>query len=597
MEKNDHLCNVITSFHPIYIASLSLTNWRENMRMDTRDIVLILITSMFLLPMVPPVTGDGMPVYTYVKDDEEARTLYSSTFESRQLANVELLNSTHQRIDLFLSIFSLEPTQNLTVLVPFREKPLEVSMTNGTDSDFLDENGYDRIKDQWRKQDLKETSKRFGHRMGNSLKDLGTCTTTTPLGLITLHVAESYSYESGGGKGFGSLSDEASGGDDVNKEVKEVSHYQFDGATVTIYSVSANATLEDFISVVDLGTLPTITREVVEEYKDQYVAVIDSMPSPPINEVDYKWLNDAMPRTMEALKVLFRSNDRISYTQAYENVIEYCVDGLNEMVEDKNALYNRTGILIDDNNYLEDWGNIDEFLYDDWVWRYEGYRDPFDLRNKIESLIFAVYGFTDFEGNTLSVTTELNEGKLYFPLGTSKGWDNSIADTIIIMKVGEERSLDLSIDTKYSAFVGDDHCYIVEYFHANPGEDLEADIEDVRFSEKVSSSTSKFIHYNTSWFPIFGAILLEVLLWFFLLWAFSRASRENKNMKVATGRHLLMGTLGVMISAPVTYIIFVRDPFSGRIVIEDKDKQRIYNLSFIAFFSINSFLFIWRLAA
>ena len=59
----------------------------------------------------------------------------------------------------------------------------------------------------------------------------------------------------------------------------------------------------------------------------------------------------------------------------------------------------------------------------------------------------------------------------------------------------------------------------------------------------------------------------------------------------------ILSPLKVMISAPVTYMIFVRDPFSGRIVIEKKDEQRIYNLSFILFFTINSLLFVWRLAA
>ena len=103
------------------------------------------ILSLILFTYLPPVLGDGMPVYSYVKDKAEAEKLYGTTFESRQLANVEYLNSTHQRIDLFLSIFSLDPRENLTVLVPFRQLPEEVDMEKGNDSDFLEANDYDEI--------------------------------------------------------------------------------------------------------------------------------------------------------------------------------------------------------------------------------------------------------------------------------------------------------------------------------------------------------------------------------------------------------------------------------------------------------------------
>ena len=88
-------------------------------------LISFLMVSMYLLPEA---AGDGAPLYpTYQKAEEEV-DLYGSTYESRQLASVEVLNSTHQRIDLFLSIFSLDPGNNLTVIVPFRELPLDVSI-------------------------------------------------------------------------------------------------------------------------------------------------------------------------------------------------------------------------------------------------------------------------------------------------------------------------------------------------------------------------------------------------------------------------------------------------------------------------------------
>jgi hypothetical protein len=335
--------------------------------------------------------------------------------------------------------------------------PLEVNMEKGMDSEFLEDHNYEKIKEKARKQDLGRTTKRFGERTGNTLKDLGTSAVTTPLGLISIHVAQSYSVEDSDYKGFGAVEDTAGGGEAANKEVEEVSHYEFDGASVSIYSVSANATLEDFISVVDLGTLPTITREVVEEYKEHFVAVIETEPSPPIPELEYRWMNNAMPNTIDGLKDLFLREESISYTRAQEIIVEKCMEGLNEIYDNREELRSTMGINISDDYQLENWGHIDHYLSGTWGWEYADWNTPFDLLSKMESLIFSVYGFTDFEGHTLSVTTELNEGKLYFPLGTSKGWDNPISETIIIMKANKGTSLDTNIDPMYSAFMDGGH--------------------------------------------------------------------------------------------------------------------------------------------
>jgi hypothetical protein len=95
------------------------------------------------------------------------------------------------------------------------------------------------------------------------------------------------------------------------------------------------------------------------------------------------------------------------------------------------------------------------------------------------------------------------------------------------------------------------------------------------------------------WAPLFVAFLAEILLWFFLLWIFKSISEDRKDMKVATGRNLLIGILNVLISAPITYIFFVRDPLSGRIDMEDREQRRIYNFSYVSYLGINVFLLIW----
>jgi len=472
------------------------------MRDGLGKVILALAVCLFLVPILPPVSGDGMPVYTYVKDEQEAGALYGNTFESRQLANVEVLNSTHQRIDLFLSIFSLEPKENLTVLVPFRERPIEVEMEKGTDSAFLDRFDYGTIMNESRKQDLGATSGRFGERTGNGLKDVSTSAITTPIGAVSLYVAKNYALQGSSGKGSDSIGTLDEGDQNaVRGEVEEIAHYEFDGASVLVYSVSANATLEDFVSVVDLGTLPAITREVMEEYKDQYVAVIETEPSPPVPADEYEWMMAAMPDTMELLIDRFRSVRKVTYSEAREMVVDFSYDGFNEIVKKAEYLPEWLGIEFEDSMTLKGFGDIGYYFNEKWGWEEYWGNTPLDLREKMESLIFAVYGFTDFLGHILSVTTEMNDGKLYFPLGTSKGWDNPISQTVVIMRTGKGSSLELNIEPDHKAFLGDEHCYIFEFKDANPGTDVEASIKDAGLGERAGASFSKFINAITPWAP------------------------------------------------------------------------------------------------
>lgn len=533
------------------------------------------ILSLILFTYLPPVLGDGMPVYTYVKDHDEAEELYGTTFESRQLANVQYLNSTHQRIDLFLSIFSLDPRENLTVLVPFRELPEEVKMERENDSDFLENHDYDRIIEQSRKQDLARTSGRFAERTGNSLMDLGTSAVTTPLGALSLYVARTYHLDSGNGRGYGEM-DAAGGGESASKdEVEEVSHYEFDGASVSVYSLSANATLEDFLSVVDLGTIPTVTRDVVEEYREQYVAVIETIPSPPIPSEDFDWMTEMMPETMERLKISFTNIKTVSYERAREEILWNSYQGYREIVDSGQDIPELSGLDV------EDW-------YDHYyMWEYESWHTPLGILEKMESLIYSVYGFTDFAGHTLSITTRLDDGKLYFPLGTSKGWDNPIQKTIIIASVPKDSSLDSNIDPDHKAFMGTSHYYIFEFFDDNPSEDLEASINDAAISERASSSFSKLIHINTYWAPLLFALLFEIFLWFLLMWVVKVSTGGGAGIRILSGRNLMISISNLIVSAPITYIFSVEEPFTGKKHITDPAEIRMFRLVYGYFLAIN----------
>ncbi|MBN1389735.1 MAG: hypothetical protein JXA22_03725, partial [Candidatus Thermoplasmatota archaeon] len=242
--------------------------------------------------------------------------------------------------------------------------------------------------------------------------------------------------------------------------------------------------------------------------------------------------------------------------------------------------------------------DMDQYEIDEWYdhmdrWEWDHYYTPFDILGKMESLIFAVYGFTDFQGHTLSVTTLLDEGDLYFPLGTSKGWENPIQETIIIARVPKGRSLEPNLAPSHSAFMDDGHYYIFEYFDANPEDDLEASIENAAFSERLSSSASRFIHWNTVWASLLFAVIFELLLWLFLLKLTAKASSDNIRFRTFTKRNLAVASLNLVISAPVAYLFIVEDPFSGKRHIEDDLERRIYKMTYLSFIVLNFVLMLW----
>jgi hypothetical protein len=58
---------------------------------------------MVIVPLLPAVAADGMPMYAEADfEGDDPDEAFTSIFESRQLAEVELLNDTHERINLFL---------------------------------------------------------------------------------------------------------------------------------------------------------------------------------------------------------------------------------------------------------------------------------------------------------------------------------------------------------------------------------------------------------------------------------------------------------------------------------------------------------------
>jgi len=530
--------------------------------------------SFVLVPFLGPVLGDGMAFYpSYVKDKDELEELYGSTYESRQLANVVLLDDDQQRIDLFLSLFSLKPGNNMTLLVPFRELPTDVKVEQMKDRDFLDSIGYSRIKMEADKQDLGKNMGRLSSRTGDWLQRGVVSASFTPIAGIGLYIEDNYELSySGRGKGLG-FGDSAGSldenGDDTikKKEVEKIDTYDFDGVSISVYSVSENATMEDFTEGIELEGLPQMTKETLEEYKGHYAVTIDSETVPPIDPDEYAMMNALMPGTMGEWTQRIKAQPKV--------IDEYIV---HDMVQELSYLgFKEIHDTGDDLAQLSElYGKVWRPQWDaeEWLNDYRWDRDyhfmelispgstPFDIMKDLSDITYTVYGFTPFNGTVISVTTSLDVGNIYFPLGTSDSWSNPIAHTVVVVKMDKGMSFDPNIVPDAKAFIDGDRYYLFDFPMDNPEDDLHGSIGSTRTMESFSAAASEAVYGTYSWVSVLIALLLYLLFWFLLLKAsylLLGATRDGKRCKALTGRNLLFALLAMLITAPGVHLLFRKD--------------------------------------
>ncbi|NIP33542.1 MAG: hypothetical protein GWN18_01285, partial [Thermoplasmata archaeon] len=87
-------------------------------------------------------------------------------FESHQLAQVEKVSDTHQKIHLFLSVYSLEPGDNLSVIVPLRTLPEDITGRPMQETHFREEFRISKAEELVIKQDPDEAWGKVGHHAG-----------------------------------------------------------------------------------------------------------------------------------------------------------------------------------------------------------------------------------------------------------------------------------------------------------------------------------------------------------------------------------------------------------------------------------------------
>jgi hypothetical protein len=261
------------------------------------------------------------------------------------------------------------------------------------------------------------------------------------------------------------------GGGDSYEIPKPVQHYEFDGFSIDVYGVTSGPSLGRYLEEKGLTTSQLMQ---LDKYINQYVAVIESKTKPPIDEKYFSLLKRHAPDTLE-----------------------YLIDEL-ESDPEKN-----------DKEIARLKGRLRSELYSE-------YRDYYELEldEYVFDLVDAVFGKTNFDGEVLNILLPLDEGKMFFPLGTSGGWENKIGDIDILFKVPEDTAL--SLPSSKHAYFENSHWYLIQMQNANPDFDLESELESTDSSEKDEMERAGFIYDNRTNIGLLIVIISLFLFWFMI---------------------------------------------------------------------------------
>ncbi|UCC92741.1 MAG: hypothetical protein JSW25_08770 [Thermoplasmata archaeon] len=476
------------------------------------------VVSMLLLTVMPGVAGDGMPAYRIVDvNDPQHPDLFISTFESRQLARIDLLNSTHERIRLFLSVYSLDPGKNLTIMVPLRTLPVDVTGEPMKESDFREEYLLDRIETEIVEQDPDEARDKLWNETSKALQGVfGSMLLTMP----GEYSRQTFRLVSGDGR---YKEDSLGGGDTIKVEPQPVQHYEFDGFSIDVFGVDSAGILDDYLAEKGL-VIPE--SNVLDGYRDQYVAVIEAESKPPIDAEDYELFQTNAPNTTELLIAQIRYNPKLNQDQMWS--LRRSLDRSME----------------DEIRHLDDW------------------QLEIQLRDIIYDLVDAIFGSTDFEGEVLTVDLPLDDGNVFFPLGTSEGWPNIVGDIDVLFRVPEDK--DLVIEDTEDAYLDGHHWYLFQMEMANPGFDLESQVMEGDEDRRVEASRSEWMYENSVLLGYLFALSVLLVLWFGFAVLLRRTyGIEGRSVRDPTMWGMM--ALSVIASIPGALLIyFMLDPIKAK---------------------------------
>ena len=397
-----------------------------------RRFLAVLLAMAILLPSFSyTVGGDGVPITT---------TKEQLVRENLQLAYVDV-GKEKESMHLFLNVVSLDPGEDLTILIPLRTHPENMEIRKMNSSDFLDEYGFSSVESTWEKQN------RGVEHVAETMKE------GKPYFL-----ASSLFGISGSGMLYllnnlvGNMGSTGSG---------VVEHYYSDGMSVDVYSFNSSDSLMamyDFMGI----TVPPQSEDIIDKYGNYSVAVVNTVTKPPIPEEEWDFLESNFSWAIDELKEYVKDHP---YLEVYDYLYEFDDPQLQEIRE---RVYEEER----DRDTGRSWD----------AWEY------------FTHLVLSTYGLGNMKGFEISMDLRFYDGKAFFPLGTSPAW-GGITTTKVMFSIDGSRHLYFDRDMK-EAFYGGKHYYLWDMNDGTVDYDLEADVIDSGAHTKYISAKTQEIVYD-----------------------------------------------------------------------------------------------------
>ncbi len=397
------------------------------------------------------------PIYDTAKGDGVAVTVlhgYSGLRENLQLAYIDVTGNS-ERMHLFLSIASLNPGEELAILIPLRTHPSGISLEKMNSSDFRHRYGFSDIHELHIKQTngterfRKDMKTGFVLTMGAELGGI--------VGIIYLILPSSSRPASGG--------------------LTSYEHYETKGFSVDVYSFNSSDSVYEFYKARHLH-VPSRVVETIERYGNFSVAFVNTITKPPIPEDKYYALETYVPDVMDDFREFVETHDEI---RMY-GYLSFLDTELNDMID---RVYDK----------------LEELNY------------SIPLLEYFRDLVLATYGMGDLEGFEIAMTLPLYEGKAFFPLGTSPAW-GKIGRIEIMFSCPDFMSL--SFDRAMEeAYAGGKHYYLWKAENSAPDYDLEGELTYSEDTWKPTRYALNGILYDLSPILVFLIYLsaTAVIIW------------------------------------------------------------------------------------
>lgn len=499
-----------------------------------RHLLIFATVTMFFIPMAA--VGDGIPVYYKVETDE-----YHYTWETRQLAVVEY-NGKTQELHLFLSVISLKPETNLSIVIPLKTLPTSVSAVQMKEFEFNDKYNIDKVEGKSKRQRWSSAMSKLRDDFKKSSRFVAFSALTSTVGaLMDLKIISAESSVSRH-KGEVGAQFAYEGG-----EPQPIQHYDFPGMTMDVYDINSNMTLKEYLEQFD-DYISSAARGIIDDYSSDYVAILNARPRLPINDSEFEILRKYSPNTL--MNFINYTQKNRKYSGIERIAYQYSHDATEEANEKE----------LEDNTTLKD---IHDAMYE---------------------LVMTTYGKGEFEGHDLTIISPLYNENVYFPLGTGKSWENPIWETSVLFVFPENKKASFNDDARYECVMDGKHYYLFKYEGNNPSEDLlSKKISEFEHSERKNLENAELIYTHSneiSWIVVF---LLFYTLCVVIIHFFCKRYKDDYSY-----RHLLYYSVIPILSITISiWLIFLIMHMNDKFTTE-----KIWKYICTTFLIISSFFLI-----